>query len=73
MEFLRDQKPEILDAISNDGAIRDEDELIGAINEFKSLSDSYEADAEEAQDESLAAEEATEEVAEDAAEEVAEE
>jgi F-type H+-transporting ATPase subunit alpha len=41
LEFLRDQKPEILDAIRETGAIQDEDELIGAINEFKSLDESY--------------------------------
>ena len=41
LEFLRDQKPEILDAILETGGIRDEDELIGAINEFKSLDESY--------------------------------
>ena len=44
LEFIRDQKPEILDAISETGAIRDEDELIGAINEFKSLDESYRDD-----------------------------
>ena len=64
LEFLRDQKPEILDAISNDGSIRDEEELIGAINEFKSLSDSYAADAEEAAEETSSVEEVAEEVAE---------
>ena len=63
LEFLRDQKPEILDAISNDGAIRDEDELIGAINEFKSLSASYASDAEVAAEEVAAEEVAAEEVA----------
>jgi len=41
LQFLRDQKPEILDAILETGAIRDEDELIAAINEFKSLDESY--------------------------------
>ena len=41
LEFLRDQKPEILDAILETGAVRDEEELIGAINEFKSLDESY--------------------------------
>ena len=49
LEFLRDQKPEILDAIRETGAIQDEDELIGAINEFKSLDESY-RDAEGAED-----------------------
>ena len=44
LEFLRDQKHEILDAILETGAIRDEDELIGAINEFKSLDESYRDD-----------------------------
>ena len=64
LEFLRDQKPEILDAILETGAIRDEDELIGAINEFKSLDESYRADE--------AAEDATDEASEDATDEVAE-
>ena len=44
LEFLRDQKPEILDAIHETGSIRDEDELIGAIKEFKSLDESYRND-----------------------------
>ena len=44
LDFLRDQKHEILDAILETGAIRDEDELIGAINEFKSLDESYRDD-----------------------------
>ncbi|MAQ89363.1 MAG: F0F1 ATP synthase subunit alpha [Rhodopirellula sp.] len=52
LEFLRDQKPEILDAISNDGNIRDEDELIGAINEFKSLAESYQAEESAVEDNS---------------------
>ena len=52
LEFLRDQKPEILDAISNDGKIRDEDELIGAINEFKSLAESYQAEESAVEDDS---------------------
>ena len=56
LEFIRDQKPEILDAISETGAIRDEDELIGAINEFKSLDESYRDDE--------AAENATDDAAE---------
>ena len=33
-----------MDAIRETGAIRDEDELIGAINEFKSLDESYRDD-----------------------------
>ncbi len=41
LEFVRDQKPEMLDAIRETGAIQDEEELIGAINEFKSLDESY--------------------------------
>jgi F-type H+-transporting ATPase subunit alpha len=75
LEFLRDQKPEILDAISNDGSIRDEEELIGAINEFKSLSDSYAADAEEAAEETSSVEEVAEQetAAEDATDESTEE
>jgi F-type H+-transporting ATPase subunit alpha len=56
LEFIRDQKPEILDAIRETGAIRDEDELIGAINEFKSLDESYRDDE--------AAENATDDAAE---------
>jgi F-type H+-transporting ATPase subunit alpha len=44
LQFLRDQKPEILDAIRETGAIRDADELIGAISEFKSLDESYRDD-----------------------------
>ena len=63
LEFLRDQKPEILDAILETGAIRDEDELIGAINEFKSLDESYRDDqaAEAATDAVAEASETTEE------------
>jgi F-type H+-transporting ATPase subunit alpha len=55
LEFLRDQKPEILDAIDETESIRDEDELIGAINEFKTLDKSFRDDK--------AAEDVTEQVA----------
>lgn len=68
LEFLRDQKPEILDAITNDGAIRDEDELIGAINEYKSLSASYASDAEAAKEEASPTEEVATEAASSAEE-----
>ncbi|MEC7565068.1 MAG: F0F1 ATP synthase subunit alpha [Planctomycetota bacterium] len=55
LEFIRDQKPEILDAINESGNIADQDELKNAIEEFKSLDESYRNEEVAAADEEVAA------------------
>ena len=76
LEFIRDQKPEILDAINESGNIADQDELKNAIEEFKSLDESYrneevaaaDEEAAAADEEAAAAEEGTAEQDNDASE-----